>query len=451
MRVEDGLRRSRLTTLFRFPLSAPHFVWLTGWSVLALLAAFAAWVAALVVGRTPRPLHRFLAAYVRYSSHVTAFATVVGNPFPGFVGREGSYPVDIAIDGPTSQRRLVTLFRLFLAVPALLVANALWTVLFVIAFFLWPVALIRGLGPARAARTRRDCDPVRRPDERLPAARHRALPRCDADVAAPSAGAGGGTGVSGRRAAEVALLAVLAVVWVVAAALLWRTQVPDDLTLPEIDLSEHFSARELSRAADFERFLRIHFLLSQLVLLLTLLVWVWRGPRYTRESAAGPIGTGILLGMLGLGVVWLTQLPFAITEIWWLRRYDLLRTGWAEALLTHYLELSGEFLGIALTLLIVVGFARWLGERWWLAAAPAFVALAAFFAFVFPYLGDTERLEGPAAPQRGARHRPRAGARRRQGRRRGGGRGDPGAERLRDGLRPDQARRPLGHAARLPG
>lgn len=148
IRVEDGLRRSRLTTLLRFPLSAPHLVWLIGWSVFAVLAALAAWFAALVIGRTPRLLHRFLAAYVRYSSHVTAFLSVVGNPFPGFVGREGSYPVDIVIDGPTTQRRVVTLFRLVLAVPALLVANALRTVLFIAAVLLWPVALIRGSVPA---------------------------------------------------------------------------------------------------------------------------------------------------------------------------------------------------------------------------------------------------------------------------------------------------------------
>jgi STE24 endopeptidase len=202
--------------------------------------------------------------------------------------------------------------------------------------------------------------------------------------------------MTGRRAAQLALLGVAAVAWMVAAALLWRTEVPDDLALPELDLRDYFSARELQEAADFERFLRIHLLLSQLVLLLTLAAWIWRGPRYTRESAAGPIGTGILLGMLGLGLVWLTQLPFAVAEIWWLRRHDLLLTGWGESLLTYYLALSGEFVGIAFVLLIVMGFARWLGERWWLAAAPVFVALAAFFAFVFPYLGDTERLDDPA-------------------------------------------------------
>ena len=46
-------------------------------------------------------LHRFLAAYVRYTSHVFAFVTMVGGPFPGFVGRQGSYPIEIEIDPPS--------------------------------------------------------------------------------------------------------------------------------------------------------------------------------------------------------------------------------------------------------------------------------------------------------------------------------------------------------------
>lgn len=135
--VRDELRRSRLTTFFRWALALPHFVWLALWSVAAVLAGVAGWFAALVVGRLPEPLHRFLAAYVRYASHVFAFVTMVGGPFPGFVGRQGSYPVEIEIDPPEPQRRLVTLFRLVLAVPALVVAGALQNVLVAVAVFGW--------------------------------------------------------------------------------------------------------------------------------------------------------------------------------------------------------------------------------------------------------------------------------------------------------------------------
>ncbi len=119
MRLElrDRRERSRLIVLFRILLVSPHLIWLLGWSALALLAVVVAWPVALAIGRVPSLLHRFIAAWVRYSTHVCAFLFVIGGPFPGFVGAAGSYPVDIAIDPPQRQRRLVTLFRLVLVLP----------------------------------------------------------------------------------------------------------------------------------------------------------------------------------------------------------------------------------------------------------------------------------------------------------------------------------------------
>jgi hypothetical protein len=145
--VREDTRRSRLTVFFRLLLALPHFVWITLWSVPAFLAAIAAWVAALLLGRVPRPLHRFLAAFVRYVSHVIAFTFLVGGPFPGFTGTQGSYPIDVEIDPPTGQRRLMTLFRLVLAIPALLLASALGTALYFVAFLGWWAALVTGRMP----------------------------------------------------------------------------------------------------------------------------------------------------------------------------------------------------------------------------------------------------------------------------------------------------------------
>jgi STE24 endopeptidase len=191
-------------------------------------------------------------------------------------------------------------------------------------------------------------------------------------------------------------LALLAAVWIVTAALLWRsTRVPDDLALPHLDVHDYFTPHELQRAAHFERFLRVEFLLSQLALLGALAFWAWRGPRYLRESAAGRLGTGMLLGMLGLAVGWLSQLPFRVSEIWWERRYGILRTGYPEAIFGDWLALGGEFLAICLTLLIVMGLAGRFPRNWWIPATPVFVGLAAVFIFTFPYLADTHRLEDP--------------------------------------------------------
>ncbi len=144
--VDDGGRRSRLTVFFRLLLALPHFVWLTLWSVAAFLAAVANWIYTLVRGRSAAPLHRFLAAYVRYSAHVTAFATLVANRFPGFTGQPG-YAVDIAIGPADRQSRWVTLFRTILVVPALLVSGGLSAALAVIAFLGWFAALATGRMP----------------------------------------------------------------------------------------------------------------------------------------------------------------------------------------------------------------------------------------------------------------------------------------------------------------
>ena len=70
LELQDDGRRSRLTVLFRLLLALPHFVWLALWTIAAILAAIANWFVALVRGRSAGPLHRFLAAYVRYTIHV---------------------------------------------------------------------------------------------------------------------------------------------------------------------------------------------------------------------------------------------------------------------------------------------------------------------------------------------------------------------------------------------
>ena len=123
LELEDELRRSRLTVFFRLPLSFPHLLWLALWGVLAWLGAIVNWLLTLLLGRSPESLHRFLAAYLRYQFHVYAFLYLVANPFPGFVGRAGSYPFEIAIAERAPQNRWKTGFRAILSIPALILAR----------------------------------------------------------------------------------------------------------------------------------------------------------------------------------------------------------------------------------------------------------------------------------------------------------------------------------------
>ncbi|HET8743072.1 MAG TPA: DUF4389 domain-containing protein [Gaiella sp.] len=145
--IDRDRKRPRLLVLFRFPLVVPHLLWLTLWFVPVVLATVVAWVVALARGRVPGLLHRFVASFVRAVTHVSAFLLVVGRPFPGFLGREGSYPIDLTIAPAARQPRLGVLFRGFLLLPALLLSSAYGGVAFVAAVLGWCAALVTGRMP----------------------------------------------------------------------------------------------------------------------------------------------------------------------------------------------------------------------------------------------------------------------------------------------------------------
>lgn len=195
--------------------------------------------------------------------------------------------------------------------------------------------------------------------------------------------------------ARLAFAALAATAWVTAALLLSRSAVPDDLRLPPLDVPSVFGRGVVREAVRVERFFLVSWLSQQLVLLVTLWLYARRGARLMRESAAGPIGTGMLLGMLGLGIVWLVELPFGLADAWWARRHGLTRTGYLAWMFGDWVSLAAAFVSICVALLVVMALARMLGDRWWLPGAAVFVAISAAFAFVTPYLQSTKPLRDP--------------------------------------------------------
>jgi hypothetical protein len=145
--VNDDLQRTRLTVFFRLILAIPHFLWVTLWGVIAILAAIVNWFATLFTGRSPDGLHTFLATFLRYATHVRAYALLVADPFPGFSGAQGSYPIDLEVDPPQPQSRLTVFFRIILAIPALFVTNILSNLSQLLAVFSWFIALVTGRVP----------------------------------------------------------------------------------------------------------------------------------------------------------------------------------------------------------------------------------------------------------------------------------------------------------------
>jgi hypothetical protein len=144
--VTDDLQRNRLTVFFRLILAIPHVIWLLLWGIVATLAAIANWFATLVKGESPEGLHDFLATYLRYQTQVYAYILLIADPFPAFGGKPG-YPVEIEVEPPQPQNRWTVGFRIFLAIPAFIIAGIFGYLNRILALFSWFIALVLGRVP----------------------------------------------------------------------------------------------------------------------------------------------------------------------------------------------------------------------------------------------------------------------------------------------------------------
>jgi STE24 endopeptidase len=189
-----------------------------------------------------------------------------------------------------------------------------------------------------------------------------------------------------RSLAALLALLVLALAWVLAARALWRSSVPSGLELPHVKARNLFSASFLAHSASYERFLDIDGLLGELTLLVVLALYARRGHRLIRESAAGRIGTGMMLGMLGYGLLWIAEIPFELAGVWWERRHGISHQGYVSSLLSSFISLGSTFLFVSLALVVTMAIAGVLRRSWWALAAPIFAALALLSTFLSVYL-----------------------------------------------------------------
>ena len=192
----------------------------------------------------------------------------------------------------------------------------------------------------------------------------------------------------GPRATVTHVLVALtaAAVWAAAAFLLARTNVPD-LDLPHLDAHRYFPPDELERAERFRTVTRGVWAGSLALEVGVLSVLIWKGRPLAaalRRLARGRVRTGVAVGLVAVVAVWVVTLPLDGARHWWDRRYGLSRQSWAG-------WLSDEGIGLGLRAVLVsiavggaVFLAGRLGRRWWLAGAPALVAVASLFVVAQP-------------------------------------------------------------------
>jgi STE24 endopeptidase len=180
-----------------------------------------------------------------------------------------------------------------------------------------------------------------------------------------------------RMAQLIRLAAALlaGAVWLVAASLLWRTAVPDGLELPRVDAGAVFGERAAEKAADYRRVLHALWLGLAVAKLGALYLLVRAAPRLEWRLPGASLLRGIQLGLISIVLLWAVGLPFAMVGLWWRKKHDISRLGYADLLLEPWPRYLGEALVTAGAVGLAMLLARRLGRRWWLVGGPGFVAL----------------------------------------------------------------------------
>ncbi|MFC9006582.1 DUF4389 domain-containing protein [Streptomyces microflavus] len=144
--VEPGHQR-RLTVLLRLLLLIPHFIVLFVLHIAAFFTVIVGWFAALVLGRLPDPVFRFLAQFLGYDMRVSASQMLLIDRYPPFaLTPPPDYPVQIDVR-PTALNRLAVLFRIFLMIPAAIVQSLAVYGWWALSFVWWVITLVLGRMP----------------------------------------------------------------------------------------------------------------------------------------------------------------------------------------------------------------------------------------------------------------------------------------------------------------
>jgi hypothetical protein len=142
-------QRSRLTTFFRLLLAIPLALWAYVFGVIGLIFVVISWFAIVITGRFPAPLYEFISGYTRFLARLTAYVSLLSDPYPPFAGaeREG-YPVRMSFAGPLERySRPKTFFRAILAIPVAVLRYVMQLLLEVGALAAWFVILFTGKMP----------------------------------------------------------------------------------------------------------------------------------------------------------------------------------------------------------------------------------------------------------------------------------------------------------------
>jgi STE24 endopeptidase len=201
--------------------------------------------------------------------------------------------------------------------------------------------------------------------------------------------------MTATRIGRTATLVAFVGAWVVGAWLLWGTTVPE-LHL-NADAHRWFTDAQIARSQRYERFEYALWAGHLAATIAALIVLSRRAPQLARSIGLGPIGTGVIVGMVMLVTLWAVSLPFGFAEQWWEARHGLAPHDYVSWIFAPWASLTFQALFALMTIGLVMGLARRFGHRWWIVGAPTFAILAAIFSFLVGYVAaiGTHSVRGP--------------------------------------------------------
>jgi hypothetical protein len=138
------VKQSRWSILFRYILAIPLFVWLALLSLASGVCVIVGWFAALFTGRVPAGIQEFVTDVLRYSTEVSAYASVLVPRWPGFSLHPG-YKAQVGLNiNQSTLSRWAVFFRYLLGLPAGIVLVVVTFGSYVLTIVVWLSALVLG-------------------------------------------------------------------------------------------------------------------------------------------------------------------------------------------------------------------------------------------------------------------------------------------------------------------
>lgn len=139
-------QQRRLTVLLRLLLLIPQFIVLAVLGIVTFVVAVIGWFAALFMGRLPGWAAAYLTGYLGYWTRVSASEWLLVDRYPPFRFDAPGYPVRVEVR-PGHLNRLAVLLRIFLSIPAAIIAALISGGWAVASFIIWLIVLITGRMP----------------------------------------------------------------------------------------------------------------------------------------------------------------------------------------------------------------------------------------------------------------------------------------------------------------